>query len=157
MHDPQQLVFWNVEEGEHGRIFRALAHGRYLTEAYNLNWTGKTMDEVAPEPMRELILQTARACVDSGCPAYSIFTTFDAGGQQVDCERLLLPFGRYGRVTHLVGSLQLVSVKGGFTRQSALGAFGRMVEMALAGLIRIDAPKHAVPENRVGLKWHETL
>jgi len=144
IHDPQQLVFWNVENGEHGRFFRALAHGRYFTEAFNLNWAGKTMDEVTPEPLRELILQTARACVDSGCPMYSIFTTFDAGGQQIDCERLLLPFGRYGQVTQFVGSLQLVSVKGSLTRQSALGAFGKAAEMSLAGLVRIDAPKHAV-------------
>ncbi len=144
MHDPQQLVFWNIEEGEHGRIFRALAHGQYLTEAYNLNWTGKTMDEVAPQPTREFILQTARACVDSGCPAYSIFTAFDAGGQQVDCERLLLPFGRYGQVTQLVGSLQLISVRGSFTRRAALGAFGKMAEVTVAGLVRTDAPKSAV-------------
>jgi hypothetical protein len=143
MHDPQQLAFWNVEDVEGGRVFRALANGRYLTEAYNLSWVGKTMDEIAPAPTREWILQTARECVDSGCPMYSVMTTVDPEGQQVDCERLLLPFGRYGRVTQLVGSLQLVSVKGGFTRQSALAAFNRKAEVTLAGPVRIEAPKHA--------------
>ncbi len=143
LHDPQQLVFWNVEDSPQGHIFRALAHGHYLTEAYDRSWAGMTMEEITPEPMRDLIVQTARACADSGCPFYTIFSTFNAEGHQVDCERLLLPFGRYGSVTQLVGSLQLVSAKGQFTRRSALIDFGVAAQLTLAGFLKIEAPERA--------------
>ena len=104
-----------------------------------------TMEEITPEPMRDLIVQTARACADSGCPFYTIFSTFNAEGHQVDCERLLLPFGRYGRVMQLVGSLQLVSAKGQFTRRSALTDFGIAAQLTLAGFVKIEAPERASP------------
>jgi hypothetical protein len=144
LHDPQQLVFWNIEDSAQGLIFRALAHGHYLTEAYDRSWAGMTMEEVTPQPMRDLIVQTARACADSGCPFYSIFSTFNAEGYQVDCERLLLPFGRYGRVTQLIGSLQLVSAEGQFTRRSALTDFGIAAQLTLAGFVKVETPEGAM-------------
>ena len=144
LHDPQQLVFWNIEDSAQGHIFRALAHGHYFTEAYDRSWAGMTMEEITPEPMRDLIVQTARACVDSGYPFYTIFSTHDAEGHQVDCERMLLPFGRYGRVTQLVGSLQLVSAKGQFTRRSALTDFGIAAQLTLAGFVKIEAHGRAM-------------
>ena len=50
---------------------------------------------------------------NSGCTVYSIFSTIDASDTQVDCHRLLLPFGRDGmRVEQMLGSLQLTAVQG---------------------------------------------
>ena len=152
LHDPQQLIFWNIEESAQGHVFRALAHGHYLTEAYDRSWSGMTMEEITPEPMRDLIIQTARACVDSGRPFYTIFSTQTAEGHQVYCERLLLPFGRHREVTQLVGSLQLVSAEGQFTRRSALTDFTIAAQLILAGFVHIEAPERVVRVSDVELE-----
>ncbi len=143
LHDPKHLVFWNVEENRTGgRTFRALAHGRYLTEAFHGNGEGLTMEEVMPPNVRDFIVQTANECADTGCPLYSILATVDADGKRVDCERLLLPFGRYGRVTQLLGSLQLISVDGHFHRDTVLQRFQLQTEVVLCGLVSLRT-RHA--------------
>ncbi len=135
LHDPKHLVFWNVESGKQGRIFRALGPGRYLTEVFHGNGEGLTMEEIMPPNARDFIVQTANQCADTGCPLYSILATIDTDGKRVDCERLLLPFGRYGRVTQLLGSLQLISVDGHFDRDTVLQRFQLQTEVVLSGLI----------------------
>jgi len=136
LHDPHQFVFWNIEErGTHDRTFRALGQGRHLTEAFHANWEGKTMDQVIPPNVRDFILRTANECADTGRPLYSILATIDADGKRVDCERLLLPFGSFGRINQLLGSLQLISVDGRFERSTILARFEAQTQVVLSGLI----------------------
>jgi hypothetical protein len=108
MHDPRQLVVWNVE-GE-GRLqkYRALYQGENLMEVFNTIWAGKTMEQVVPMSLRRLTLDAARECATSGCLVYMIFSTIDSADRRIDCHRLLLPFGRDGsKVEQIIGSLQL--------------------------------------------------
>jgi len=138
LHDPKQLLFWNVEDnGAGSRTFRALGQGRHVTEAFHTDWKGKTMGEVMPSNVRDFIIQTANECADTGYPVYSIFATIDADGRRVDCERLLLPFGSFGRVAQLLGSLQLISVDGEFDRGTILERFEGHTEIILSGLINL--------------------
>ena len=140
LHDPKQLLFWNVEESDGERIFRALDHGQYVTESYRSKITGYTMADLAPVNMREFALGTANQCAISGCPVYSIIATDDADGRRVDCERLLLPFGVDGRVGQLLVSLQLISADGCFSRGTIFQRFTRQAEVLLSGILKVDEP-----------------
>src|SRR5579872_1860725 len=111
MHDPKQLVIWDVEGDGRQQKFRALYQGRNVGEAFNSAWAGKTMDQVVPASLRQLTLEAAHECAASGCLVYVIFSTMDLDGHRVDCHRLLLPFGRDDKVEQLLASLQLSSVQ----------------------------------------------
>ena len=93
LHNPKQLVAWNVE-GE-GRLqkFRAVYQGEGIATVFNAAWAGKTMELVVPMSLRRFTLDGAKECVTGGCPVYAIYSTIDASDIRVDCHRLLLPFG----------------------------------------------------------------
>ena len=140
LHDPKQLLFWNVEESDGERIFRAIGHGQYVTESFPSKITGYTMSDLAPANMREFALETANQCAISGCPVYSIIATHDVDGNRVDCERLLLPFGIDGRVAQLLVSLQLISADGCFSRGTIFQRFSSNAEVLLSGVVKVDEP-----------------
>jgi hypothetical protein len=142
MHDPKELVVWAIEEEDGAsRRFRALYQGKSVTEIFNSAWRGRTMDEVAPEFTRTFAVDTANECADTGCAIYTVFTTTDPNGNRVDCERLLLPLGRDGRVEQIIVSLQLISLEGDFDRKSILGRFQRHIRVTLAGRVQTGFAK----------------
>lgn len=137
LHDSKQLIIWSVERREDGRTFRALYQGTSVGEVFNSSWAGKSMEEVLPPALKEFGLAAAEQCVASGCAIYSVFSTYNSGGHTIDCERLLLPLGRDGRVEQLVGSLQLISMAGSFNRETVIRHFEWKTEVSCA--IRIYA------------------
>ncbi len=135
-HDPQQLIVWTVGPESGLRKFRTRYVGKHATDASHLASAGKTMDEIAPEPLKQFALETTSECVTSGCAIYTILSTLDARGNQVDLERLLLPFGRDdSRVEQIVASLQLISFKGAVDRRSVVQEFEARSRVAFAGRI----------------------
>src|ERR1700682_5334815 len=63
MHDPKQLVAWNIEgEGRHLK-FRALYQGENVAAVFNSAWADKTMDQVVPMSLRRLTMEAANECV----------------------------------------------------------------------------------------------
>src|SRR3954454_23832621 len=135
IHDPQQLVTWQVEHDGPKRVYRAKHHGAHVAEVFGEQWQGRTMDEVVPEFGRRFALHSANACATTGCAVYTIFRTRDPQGRPIDCERLLLPLGREGQVEQLVASLQLISQQGDFRRETVLQAFDANIDVAFAGVI----------------------
>ncbi|WJR80180.1 hypothetical protein [Bradyrhizobium sp. NP1] len=136
LHDPAQLIIWNVEHDGGTRRFRACYQGRYLAEAFNASWVGRTLDTVVPDCLRPFVLETANECVDSRCAVFSILSTLDIAGHRVDCERLLLPFGRDGEIVEqVVASVQLISLKGSFDRKTVLQRYQQGLEITVAGRI----------------------
>ncbi len=136
-HDPKQLVFWQVETiGPRERRFRALYQGDHVAQVFGNHWPGRTMDQAVPEFARAIALDAANECTRTGCAVYTVLSTVDANGRQVDCERLLLPLGRDGMVEHLAGSLQLISVSGEFRRETVLSSFQLHTEVTCSGKIR---------------------
>jgi len=134
MHDPRQLVAWNIEGEGRLRKFRALYQGENVAEAFNSAWAGKTMEQVVPMSLRKVTLEAAKECATSGCAVYSIFSTIDASDTRVDCHRLLLPFGRDGtRVEQLLASLQLTTNQ---SRTRVLNHFQMQTEVLFAGRIK---------------------
>lgn len=138
LHDPKQLVIWNIEGGSGQRQFRALYQGPNVAEVFNSSWAGRTMDQVIPVPLRSFSVDGANECAATGCAIYMVFATFDANGHRVDCERLLLPLGEGSAVQQIVASLQLVSIKGEFERKSVLGRFESLSQVVVAGRMRSD-------------------
>ncbi|MGY4312158.1 PilZ domain-containing protein [Bradyrhizobium sp. JR3.5] len=133
-HDPRQLVAWAVEGEGRLRKFRAMYQGEHVAEAFNSAWAGKTMEQVVSMSLRRITLRPAKECAESGCAVYMVFSTVDANDQQVDCERLLLPFGSDGeKVEHLLASLQLTVVG---SRPRILKHFDMQADVRLQGRIR---------------------
>jgi hypothetical protein len=136
IHDPKQLVIWQVEHDGPKRRYRALHHGAHVAEAFGEKWAGRTMDEVVPAFGRAFALHSADACALTGHAVYTIFSTRDEQGRTIDCERLLLPFGAGGKVEQIVASLQLISLTGEFRRDSVLEAFDANISVAFAGVLK---------------------
>jgi len=134
IHDPKQLVAWSVEGEGRLRKFRALYQGEHVAEAFNSAWAGKTMEQVVPMSLRRITLDAARECATGGCPVYMIFSTIDANDTRVDCQRLLLPFGRDGtKVEQMLASLQLTVTQG---RSRVLNHFEMQADVLLEGKIK---------------------
>ena len=134
IHDPKQLVAWSVEGEGRLRKFRALYQGENVAEAFNSAWAGKTMEQLVPMSLRRIALDAARECTTSGCPVYMIFSTIDANDTRVDCQRLLLPFGRdETRVEQMLASLQLTVTQG---RSRVLNHFEMQADVLLEGKIK---------------------
>ena len=109
IHDPKQLVVWKVEVSDGQLDFRALYRGRSIDDAFNEGWTGKTLREVSPPALQPAIMSASDHCASTGCAVYTVLRTYNGAGSPVELERLLLPFGKNGRVKILVASLQLTS------------------------------------------------
>ena len=134
LHNPKQLVAWNVE-GE-GRLqkFRALYQGEGIATVFNAAWAGKTMAEVVPMSLRRPTLDAAKECVTGGCPVYAIYSTIDANDVRVECQRLLLPFGGVsGKVEQMLASLQLTVSE---TPHRILKHFDMQTDLLVAGRIK---------------------
>lgn len=134
IHDPKQLVAWSVEGEGRLRKFRALYQGENVAEAFNSAWAGKTMEQVVPMSLRRITLDAAIECATGGCIVYSIFSTIDASDTRVDCQRLLLPFGRDDtKVEQMLASLQLTVTQG---RSRVLNHFEMQADVLLEGKIK---------------------
>jgi hypothetical protein len=137
-HSPEQLILWDVESSGNSRQFRVRRMGLRAREALGSGPIGKTMEELVPPALREISLQGAHECAASGSVIYAVITTI-ANGHQVDCERLLLPFGRdNGTVEHIVASLQLISFQGAVERQEVSRDFETGSRVTFSGRINSD-------------------
>jgi hypothetical protein len=137
IHDPKQLVVWKVEVNDNQLVFRALYRGRLLDEAFNDGWAGKTLREVTPPSLQPAIIGASEHCVSTGCAIYTVLRTYDGAGFAIELERLLLPFGRSGRVKIIVASLQLISLEGTVERRRIAKDFEAQSETVVS--MRISA------------------
>jgi hypothetical protein len=130
-HDPRQLLLWAIDEADGNRSYRPLYGGAYVAEVY-----GPNLRQELSEPLRVIFKAGMDTCTTTANITYMQFATSDAAGHHVTCERLLLPFGRGdSNVTHVLASLQLVSVDGTFERRTIMQHFERQVEVTLCGRI----------------------
>ena len=87
--------------------------------------------------LRRVTLEAARECATSGCLIYTLVSTIDTNENRVDCERLLLPFGRDGsKVEQILASLQLISVPGEIRRKKILNNFQIQADVLSSGKIK---------------------
>jgi hypothetical protein len=148
VHDPKQLSVWKVEVDNGQTVFRALYRGGLIGEAFNDGWVGKTLTEVTPPLLQSAIVGASDQCATTGCPVYTILRTYDGKGFAINLERLLLPFGKDGRVEVIVASLQLISLQGAVERRSIVGDFEARCDSVLsitipAAQVRFSSQKRA--------------
>jgi hypothetical protein len=146
VHDPKQLVVWKVEGTEDQFVFRALYRGRLVGEAFNDDWAGKTLSEITPSSLQDAIISASDMCASTGCAIYTVLRTYDGAGCPVDLERLLLPFGKNGRVQTIVTSLQLISLKGTVERRTVVKEFEARSDTVLS--MRISSASFNEPRSK---------
>lgn len=132
-HDPRQILLWRIDERGSTRGYRPLYKGDYVFEAFGGDVT--STDDV-PEQLRDAFWAGLDACAASANIVYMSIATSDATGHRIECERLLLPFGNGGaKATHILASLQLVSIAGTFRRDTVLQQFEREADVTFCGRI----------------------
>jgi hypothetical protein len=143
-HDPRQLLLWAIDEADGNRSFRPIYGGAYVAEVY-----GPNPRHDLSGPLRQIFKVGMAACTNTASITYMSFETSDAAGHRVTCERMLLPFGRGGgSVTHVLASLQLVSIDGTFDRRTIMQHFERHVEVTFCGRIEPATSAAASPARR---------
>lgn len=130
-HDPRGLLVWTVDELNGERAYRHLYGGAYVFEAFGADASVDTV----PDSLREIFTTGLDECVESASVVYMSIATSDTSGHKVECERLLLPFGDHGKVTHIMASLQLVSIQGSFERSTILRQFELQADLTFCGRI----------------------
>jgi hypothetical protein len=125
VHDPRGLMFWGVEGEAGARSFKTLHQGSYVVETFGLNPPPQQpLQAVVPPSLQQMSLDGLNACADLRSVLYNIISTTDDQGNDIDCERLLLPFAdAAGEVRQIVASLQLISHEGRFSRETVLARF----------------------------------
>jgi hypothetical protein len=141
--DRHQLLFWHVVGSGYDRVFKSLFQGNYVVEGLG----GRPLLEVSRAsfgPFQQYAFATLSDCADRRVPIYSVLTSEDSAGQRIDCERLLLPFGRDpGAVDLVLASLQLVSNGGSFDRRSVMALFVALCEFTFTAAISQDHTDNA--------------
>jgi hypothetical protein len=154
IHDPKHIAVWKVEAGNGQLDFRALYRGSFIDEVVHDAWVGKTLSEVAPPTLRSPIIAASAHCASSGCAIYTVLRTYDGAGFPLDLERLLLPFGKEGRVQVIVASLQLVNLEGKVERRTAVKNFEAQTDIVLSFRISAVSFKESRPKKADLLPAH---
>ena len=124
-HDPKQLSIWAIDDPAGARSYRQLQTSTFLAEAF-----GKAMLQSIPPTLLPIFKLGIDCCIDSRAVTYMLISTADADGRPIDCERLLLPFSESGQeVTHVVASIQLVSVTGTIDRNTVVDRFAAQAQI----------------------------
>ena len=112
-------------------------YGSRLLDASGVDGHGKFLDTIIPEGLKIQALAAYDHCRLNKCLIYTVATTTDKEGRDVQYERLLLPFSEdQVRVDHIVSSLHLISTEGTFLRQGLLGSRANSLRYTLASMIK---------------------
>lgn len=134
-HEAGQLSFCSVESANTGVSYRVLREGSQVIASYDSDWTGQYLHDVLPRHVKDTVLAAFDCCREKSSAIYTVSSVTDESGIVVDCERLLLPFGVGDTVTHIVASLQLISIDGAFERQNILGNLSRVLATSIAAIV----------------------
>jgi hypothetical protein len=142
-HGRHQLLFWHVVGSGYGRIFRSLFQGDHVVEGLGETWL--ELNKTSIGPFQQYAFATLSDCADRRVPVYSVISTEDSA-QRIDCERLLLPFGRDPATVDLVlASIQLVSNHGWFDRRTVMARFVARCEFTYTAAISADEIEASLP------------
>jgi hypothetical protein len=108
------LVFFTVESNEAPPRLLIESDGTRMSSAYGNTGKGRYLDEYLGARLAPIVVPVYHECIARRLPAYTIATIDDIYGRIVAYERLLLPFGGGGNVTHIIASLKTISEDGGF-------------------------------------------
>jgi hypothetical protein len=116
---PDMMGFDVVGSGSDAR-FLITHEGTRLTATYGNEHidpdqrTNRYLDDAIGPVRYGRVVASYLMCLERKRPTYLVAMVRDQDGKDVAYERLLLPFGRAGAVTQIVGSYKTISVEGGF-------------------------------------------
>jgi hypothetical protein len=110
----QDLVHYTVDLAQRPPRLTIQSEGTRMSRAYGYTGKGRYLDEYVGPRLAPVVMPIYHECIASGLPVYSVSSVDDIYGRIVAYERLLLPFGQDGNVTHLIASLKTISEDGGF-------------------------------------------
>ena len=108
------LVFFTVDTSKAPPRLKIESDGTRMSSAYGNSGKGRYLDEYLGARLAPIVVPVYHECIARRLPAYTIATIDDIYGRIVAYERLLLPFGGGGNVTHIIASLKTISEDGGF-------------------------------------------
>jgi hypothetical protein len=121
------MMGYDVEgEGDSAR-FRITQEGARLAATYGNDYldpverTNRYLDDAIGPDRYARVVPCYRACLMHKRPTYSVSMLRDSDGKDVSYERLLLPFGKAGKVEQIVGSFKAISIDGGFKVNNLMG------------------------------------
>jgi hypothetical protein len=121
------MMGYDVEgEGDSAR-FRITQEGARLAATYGndhldpVERTNRYLDDAIGPDRYARVVPCYRACLVQKRPTYSVSMLRDSDGKDVSYERLLLPFGKAGKVEQIVGSFKAISIDGGFKVNNLMG------------------------------------
>jgi hypothetical protein len=121
------MMGYDVEgEGDSAR-FRITQEGARLAATYGndhldpVERTNRYLDDAIGPDRYARVVPCYRACLMHKRPTYSVSMLRDSDGKDVSYERLLLPFGKAGKVEQIVGSFKAISIDGGFKVNNLMG------------------------------------
>lgn len=133
LHDPKRMLVWTVGGTETAPTFSPTQAGQYFVEGFGEKPDlGIDISEV----LRRLIFTGLTECATTRAIIYMTIVSLDSGSNQIDCERLLIPFcNGDGMVTHILSSVELISLTGTFERRSVLKHFSAHSRVSFCGKI----------------------
>jgi hypothetical protein len=110
----QDLVYYTVDAAGLPPRLTIQSDGTRMSNAYGNTGKGRYLDEYLGARLAPVVMPVYYECIARGLPVYTIANIDDIYGRIVAYERLLLPFGEGGNVTHVIASLKTISEDGGF-------------------------------------------
>jgi len=132
------LMYYDIErDGEQVR-YRATFAGKRLIDSYGFSAVGHFLQDLLAPPIWNHVEPIYRACVDRALPVYSAFTVVDVEGQQVDYERLMLPFGEGREVRSMIASIKSICIEGRFVNKNLMRPEDHAPKYSFRGVIDRD-------------------
>jgi hypothetical protein len=110
--EQRDLVYYKVAGTRTGPRFMINSEGSRLAQGYgrvNEGNKGTWLDEYIEPELQPITLPVYVECALRGLPVYSVSKIVDVRGQNIDYERLLLPFFERGVISDILMSAKLIS------------------------------------------------
>jgi hypothetical protein len=135
------MMGYDVEgEGDSAR-FRITQEGARLAATYGndhldpVERTNRYLDDAIGPDRYARVVPCYRACLVHKRPTYSVSMLRDSDGKDVSYERLLLPFGKAGKVEQIVGSFKAISIDGSFKVNNLMGVSSKTVPVRVINAV----------------------
>ena len=141
------LVYFIVDAAQEPPRFTIESDGTRILTAYGNTGKGKRLEDYFGARLAAIVMPVYHACVERALPVYTIAHIDDIHGRVVAYERLLMPFGAGGIVTHLIASLKTISEAGGFEMKNLMRDHAALPRPILRAVIDRDLDHR--PQGRI--------
>ena len=141
------LVYFIVDAAQEPPRFTIESDGTRILTAYGNTGKGKRLEDYFGARLAAMVMPVYHACVERALPVYTIAHIDDIHGRVVAYERLLMPFGAGGIVTHLIASLKTISEDGGFEMKNLMRDHAALPRPILRAVIDRDLDHR--PQGRI--------